>query len=143
MRWAAIFPRSGFLGRWHAESGSPRVAVLVQGGLALLLVGLGAFARDGFRTAVEYTAPVFWLFFLLVGVSLFVLRMRDRDMPRAFRVPLYPLLPLLFCATSAYLLYSSLAYTGIGALVGVAVLVAGGVLLLRLRPDPTHQESSP
>ena len=45
---------------------------------------------------MEYTAPVFWLFFLLVGVSLFVLRRRDPDLPRPFRVPLYPVLPLLF-----------------------------------------------
>jgi APA family basic amino acid/polyamine antiporter len=134
------FPALAPLGRWDAGSGSPRTAVLAQGVLALLLVALGAFARDGFRTAVEYTAPVFWLFFLLVGISLFVLRRRDPHAPRAFRVPLYPLLPLLFCATSAYLLYSSLAYTGIGALVGVAVLAVGGVLLLRLRCDPSPQE---
>jgi basic amino acid/polyamine antiporter, APA family len=134
------FPALSFIGRWDERSGSPRMAMLVQGGLALLLVLLGGFARDGFRTAVEYTAPVFWLFFLLVGVSLFVLRRRDPDVPRAFRVPLYPLLPLLFCATSAYLLYSSLAYTGIGALVGVAVLALGGVLLLCLRSPQTAKE---
>ncbi|HLM52902.1 MAG TPA: APC family permease, partial [Pseudoxanthomonas sp.] len=135
------FPALAWIGRWDQRSGSPRTAMLVQGALALLLVGLGALARDGFRTAVEYTAPVFWLFFLLVGLSLFVLRRRDPQAPRAFRVPLYPLLPLLFCATSAYLLYSSLAYTGIGALVGVAVLAVGGVLLLLLRPALTHQET--
>ncbi len=134
------FPALAFIGRWDARSGSPRMAMLAQGVLALLLVALGAFARDGFRTAVEYTAPVFWLFFLLVGISLFVLRARDPDRPRAFRVPLYPLLPLLFCATSAYLLYSSLAYTGIGALVGVAVLGVGGVLLLFLRSPETPEE---
>ncbi|MEZ0470036.1 APC family permease [Luteimonas salinilitoris] len=135
------FPALAFIGRWDARSGSPRTAMLVQGGLALLLVGLGALARDGFRTAVEYTAPVFWLFFLLVGVSLFVLRRRDPDLPRPFRVPLYPLLPLLFCATSAFLLYSSLAYTGIGALIGVGVLAAGGLLLLYLKPIRPSQES--
>ncbi|CAN5621080.1 amino acid permease [soil metagenome] len=136
------FPALAFIGRWDERSGSPRMAMLVQGVLALLLVALGAFARDGFRTAVEYTAPVFWLFFLLVGISLFVLRRRDPGRPRAFRVPLYPLLPLLFCATSAYLLYSSLAYTGIGALVGVAVLGLGGVLLLFLRSPDTPEEMS-
>ena len=79
---------------------------------------------------VDFTAPVFWLFFLLVGVSLIVLRRREPEVERPFRVPLYPLTPLLFCAVAGYLLYSSLAYTGIGALVGVAVLVAGAVLLL-------------
>jgi hypothetical protein len=49
-------------------------------------------------------------------------------------VPLYPLTPLIFCLTSAYLLYSSLAYTGVGALVGVAVLAAGALLLVMINP---------
>lgn len=136
------FPALAFIGRWDQRSGSPRMAMLVQGGVALLLVGLGAFAIDGFRLAVEYTAPVFWLFFLLAGISLFVLRRRDPAAERPFRVPLYPLLPLVFCLTCAYLLYSSLAYTGLGALVGVAVLVTGAALLLYLGPsDPTDRES--
>lgn len=137
------FPALGFIGRWDARSGTPRAAIVTQGVLALALVGLGAFARDGFEVAVEYTAPVFWLFFLLVGISLFVLRRRDPDLPRPFRVPLYPVLPLLFCATSAYLLYSSLAYTGTGALVGVAVLAVGGLLLLLFKPTPHFEETPP
>ncbi|MGH9901900.1 MAG: hypothetical protein ACRD68_08835, partial [Pyrinomonadaceae bacterium] len=65
---------------------------------------------------------------------LMVLRAREPDVERPFRVPLYPLTPLLFCAASAYLLYSSLAYTGVGALVGVAVLAAGALVLLLMRP---------
>ena len=134
------FPALGLIGRWEARSGTPRAAVLVQGALALVLVGLGAFAREGFELAVEYTAPVFWLFFLLVGIALFVLRRRDPDRPRPFRVPLYPALPLLFCATSAYLLYASLAYTGRGALVGVAVLCAGVLLLPWFKPADRAEE---
>ncbi|MFZ5613240.1 MAG: hypothetical protein ACOY4L_00135 [Pseudomonadota bacterium] len=46
------------------------------------------------------------------------LRAREPAAPRSFRVPLYPLTPRIFCARSAYLLYDSLAYTGIGALCG-------------------------
>jgi amino acid transporter len=107
-------------------------ALLVQGGIAVALVLLGAATRQGFATMVEYTAPVFWLFFLLIGISLFVLRRREPDAVRAFRVPLYPLTPLVFCATSAYLLYASLRYTGVGALVGVSVLAAGAVVLFLL-----------
>jgi amino acid transporter len=85
---------------------------------------------------VEYTAPVFWLFFLLAGLSLFVLRIREPDAPRPFRVPLYPVLPLAFCLACGYMLWSSLSYVGgntfLGvnaAWVGVAVLVAGAVLM--------------
>lgn len=126
-RAAPMFSR---LGRWNARLDAPVNALLVQAGIALALVGLGTLTRRGFTTMVEYTAPVFWLFFLLTGVSLFVLRARVRDIPRPFRVPLYPLTPLVFCAVCAYLLYASVRHTGIGALVGLAVLATGGLVVL-------------
>jgi amino acid transporter len=117
------------LGRWHGGRHAPVNALVVQAIIALLLVGVGALTRRGFETMVEYTAPVFWTFILLAGIALFVLRRREPARPRPFRVPLYPLTPLVFCATCAYLLYSSLAYTGFGALLGVAVIAAGAVVL--------------
>jgi amino acid transporter len=123
------FDRLRWLGAWHGSRETPLNALVAQSAIALLLVLAGAFARDGFRLAVEYTAPIFWFFFLLVGIGLFVLRRRDPGRPRPFSVPLYPYLPLLFCATSAYMLYASIAHTGLGALVGVAVIAVGGLLL--------------
>ncbi len=121
------------LGRWNERVGAPINALLAQGAITLALVVLGALQRRGFETMVDYTAPVFWFFFLLTGGSVFILRARDPRTPRPFRVPLYPLPPILFCASSAYLLYSSLAFTGVGALVGIAVLAAGALLLLVAR----------
>ena len=124
------FPPFRVLGRWHPGRHAPVNALIVQALIALLLVGVGALTRRGFETMVEYTAPVFWTFILLAGIALFILRRRDPERPRPFRVPFYPVTPLVFCATCAYLLYSSLAYTGFGALLGVAVVVAGGIVLL-------------
>jgi amino acid transporter len=136
------FEQLRWLGRWDVRRDTPANAVLAQAVIALLLVLAGAVARDGFQLAVEYTAPVFWFFLLLVGASLFVLRARDPDRARPFKVPLYPLLPAIFCATSLYLLYSSVAYTGVGALVGIAVLAVGFVLLAVLRPNPAQERES-
>ncbi|WP_114748946.1 APC family permease [Pleomorphovibrio marinus] len=121
------------LGEWKKGDKGPINSFIIQGIVALLLVGLGLFSRNGFETMVEYTAPVFWFFFLLVGISLFLLRKKAPETHRPYKVPLYPLLPILFCISSAYLLYSSIAYTGWGALLGVAVLILG-VLLMYLFP---------
>jgi APA family basic amino acid/polyamine antiporter len=118
-----------FLGRWEARGGTPVNALLAQAGTALTLVALGTWARGGFVTMVEYTAPVFWFFFFLTGVSLLVLRRKDPTLKRPFQVPLYPLIPGLFIAVCFYMLYSSLMFTGKGALVGVGVLSAGVPLL--------------
>lgn len=114
-----------FLGRWRSQAGTPMTGFLVQGAIALLLVFMGTFTRNGFEAMVDYTAPVFWFFFLLSGISLVLLRMQDPHRLRPFRVPFYPVTPLLFCAVCSYLLYSSLVYTGLGASVGIIVVALG------------------
>ncbi len=119
-----------FLGQWHRPSGSPRNAMLVQGVIALALVGLGSFQNSGFKGLVEYSLPVFWGFFMLVGISLFILRHREPETPRPFRVPFYPVVPAIFVLMCGYLLYSSLTYHGGHALVGLGVLAVGAVLML-------------
>ncbi|MCZ7566859.1 MAG: amino acid permease [Burkholderiales bacterium] len=130
------WPLLGFLGRWNERTGTPVNALVAQGAIALALVAFGALTTGnrGLQTMIEVTAPVFWFFFLLAGASLVVLRVREPHAERPFRVPLYPLTPAVFCLSSAYLLYSSLAYTGRGAWVGVAVLAVGvAVLAIGLR----------
>jgi APA family basic amino acid/polyamine antiporter len=128
------------LAQWDEARRAPPRALRVQCVLALLLIALGALFQGGFQAMVEYTAPVFWLFFLLVGLALFRLRATDGARERPFRVPLYPVLPAVFCASSAYMLWSSLGYVqsqqwgGFNAAwIGAAVLASGGVLLLVVR----------
>jgi basic amino acid/polyamine antiporter, APA family len=124
------FRKFAFLGRWQESTNTPTNAFVVQGAITLALVVLGALTRKGFETMVDYTAPVFWFFFLLSGVALLVLRSQEPDVPRPFRVPLYPWIPLLFCGICGYLLYSSLIYAGIGGIIGVVILLTGIPLLL-------------
>jgi basic amino acid/polyamine antiporter, APA family len=136
-----------FLGRWHGPANTPANALIVQGAVALMLVLIGTLARGGFASMVEYTAPVFWLFFFLTGLALIVLRFKEPEVTRPFRVPLYPLTPLLFCAACLYMLQASLAYTGAGALAGVAVLLTGVPVLWlarqrQRRPRLETQESA-
>jgi amino acid transporter len=69
---------------------------------------------------------VFWLFFLLTGLSLIVLRINDRDIERPFRVPLFPITPLIFVATSGYMFYSgTFNYAKELGLVGIGLVLLG------------------
>lgn len=125
------------VGEWNERRQTPATAVLLQGAVALALVAFGAVTRGRFQAMVDYTAPVFWLFMLLTALALIVLRRREPEAARPFRVPLYPLTPWLFVGICGWLLYSSLVFTGLGALLGLAVLVAGipFVLLARKRGE--------
>ena len=138
-----------WLSGWDGTRATPRAALLLQCAAALALVALGTRLGGGFRAMVEFTAPVFWLFFLLTGIALFILRRRDPALPRPFRVPLYPLVPLLFCVACAGMLWSSLSYVSAQALgglnaawIGVAVLGAGLAVLALLLAAPTSPASS-
>jgi amino acid transporter len=143
----ADHPLFAWLGRWSQTRGAPLGALVTQAAICLGMVALvgteagrqaadAALAalglqplpeggRSGFDTLLRCTAPVFWLFFLLTGLSLFVLRERDAGRPRPFRAPFYPYLPLVFCATCVYMLNSSADYAGRYGLVGGGLLLIG------------------
>ncbi len=122
------------LGRWRESGSTPATALLWQGAVTLLLIFAGTFTPDGFSAMVAYTSPVFWTFFLLTGITLFVFRAKDAagEGP-SFRVPGYPVVPVAFCASCAYMLYSSIDFIrgpygpsfGIAVLGGIAVMAAG------------------
>lgn len=121
------FPFFSFMAKWKANSSTPVNALIVQGIVATVLIVVGSFARSGFQSMVDFTAPIFWFFILCTGISLFVLRHKEPNAHRPFKVPLYPVLPILFCLTSGYLLYSSLGFAGTGTLLGLGILALGMV----------------
>ncbi len=122
-------PLLNVLGIWSPRGHNPRNAFLLQGAIALALILFGGMSRDGFENMVAYTAPVFWFFLFMVGLSLIVFRWREPDGERPFSVPLYPLPPLILCATSLWMMYGSLSYAGPGAMMGVVVLLLGTPLI--------------
>jgi amino acid transporter len=117
------WPSLRLLAGWNEARGVPTQAFLLQSAIALALIGFGAAQKDGFEAMVEFTAPVFWGFLMLVGVALLVLRRRDQAAPRPFQVPWYPLTPLLFIAVCAFLLYSSIMYAVSRDAIHVSLLV--------------------
>jgi APA family basic amino acid/polyamine antiporter len=125
------------LGAWRDSGSTPANALLLQGAISLLLVGASSVTPDGFTAMVAYTSPVFWTFFLLTAVTLFVFR-RTKETP-PFRVPLYPVIPLAFCAACLYMLYSSINYVrfdvdfGIAVFAGLAIMAVGIPLYFLVR----------
>lgn len=113
-----------YLGNWDSNRNTPRNALLFQGAIALGLVGLGSITKAAVSTMVDYTAPVFWFFILLTTASIFVFRRRDNG-TLDYEVPFFPMTPLLFMGVCGYLLYSSLVFTGLGALVGIGIFLLG------------------
>jgi len=115
------------------QDGVPTTAVMVQSGLALLFVATATF--DQVLIFASFTLALNSL--LAVG-GLFVLRFRDPDLDRPFRVPGFPLVPLIYLALTIWtLIYVAIErtqeVTGSLALIGMGVVI---YLLSRRRDRP-------
>jgi basic amino acid/polyamine antiporter, APA family len=110
-----------FLAKVHPRFGTPATSLWVQLGLSVLATWLlGTFSKlaDSFVFTM-------WIFYGLAGFAIFLLRWRMPEAPRAFRCPLYPVVPGLF-------VLSAVAMTGLAihsdpktTLMWVGVLLAG------------------
>lgn len=113
----------------HPKFGTPAAAIVLSVTLGIIFVASRSFAElaDGFVVGI-------WPFYALAVAAVFVLRRRQPELPRPYRVLGYPFVPLLFLLASVYLLGSyAVTQPGIFA-INVAVIAAGvPVFLLWLR----------
>jgi basic amino acid/polyamine antiporter, APA family len=85
----------------HPRFHTPSVAIVVQCGLAIILLLLGG----SFRQFFSLTIFAEWLFYMIAGSTVFVFRRREPHAQRPYRVWGYPVVPALFVLASAALLY--------------------------------------
>lgn len=114
----------GALGKWHARFKTPFNALVLQGVIAVaLILFLGSFLN-----AVIYTAATVYSFYFGSTISLIILRRKEPQVERPFRVPLYPFVPLLFAAVCLLLIYSAVTYKPVISLGAIALLLAGFII---------------
>ncbi len=109
------------LGQWNAGTGTPALALIVQAAIALvLIVVLGSFVN-----AILYTAAVVYSFYLATSIAVIVLRFREPQVERPYRVSLFPIPTLVFSIVCGYLIYSAVEYKPQIAAAGLVILLAG------------------
>jgi APA family basic amino acid/polyamine antiporter len=107
--------------RVHPKWRTPVEAIVFQALWAsFLILIIGGFAQ-------LFTYVIFggWIFYGLAVLSVVVLRRKDPDMPRPFRVPGYPFVPLLFGAAALALVVSTLVGTPRESGYGLAFIALG------------------
>jgi APA family basic amino acid/polyamine antiporter len=120
-RDGALPPVFGRLNRREA----PAISIVAQGAWASVLVLTGTF-----ENIVSYTGFAVMLFSALAVASLIVLR-RRHGVPAGFRVPAYPVIPVLFLAIAAVMTVSAFTYATRSSMVGT-VLILSGIAVFRM-----------
>ena len=116
--------RDGLFFRWlervHPRYRTPAAAILTQGAWASALALTGTYQQ-----IITYTAFPNYFFLSLGVIALIVLRRREPELERPFRVPLYPLTPLLFLVVFGWYFVNSLRNAFADTAVGIALTLSG------------------
>lgn len=107
--------------RVHPRWRTPVEALLFQGlwsGFLVLFIG-------GFQRLFTYVIFGGWIFYALAVLAVVVLRRKEPALPRPFRVPGYPVVPLLFAATALAIVVNTLVATPRESLLGLAFIALG------------------
>ncbi|MFM7316507.1 MAG: APC family permease, partial [bacterium] len=144
--------RDGYAPRWmerlNPRTGTPAASIIAQTAWAILLTiattillvaeppanGLPDWLLAMWRTFnktplydVLFTYVIFGatVFYMMAAYTVFILRKREPDADRPFRVPLYPWTPIIFCLASLILLISMLVESPVESLTGLGLIAAG------------------
>ncbi len=105
-------PGFGWLGRGRTSRDAPLMALAIQAIICLAFVTVIEIAvgSNGFEVIVAATSPVLWLVFLGAGLALLRLRWVEPSMTRPFRVPMYPIVPIIYVVACIFMLFESSLY---------------------------------
>jgi len=121
------------VGRVHPRFRTPHVSLLVQGAWSCLLILVG-----GYDQLFTYVIFAGWIFYLLTTLAVVILRKKWPRVERPFRVPAYPLVPLLFVAAALWFIVNTLRERPWESLIGSAIVMIGVPVYLlwkKLAPD--------
>jgi APA family basic amino acid/polyamine antiporter len=109
-----------FAAEVHPKLGTPALAIVMQAGLACLLVALGTFEQ-----IMAYFIFSVVLFIALTVIGLFVIRRRKESTGYAYSTPGYPATPLVFLGFVFLLLAMLLMHDPKRSLLGLLVVALG------------------
>ncbi|EPS51861.1 amino acid permease [Clostridium botulinum CFSAN002367] len=113
-------PFSKYFSKVHEKSGTPVNAFIFETVLACLYVLSGSF-----NVLTDLVMFVLWLFFTMAVAGIFVLRTKFKHLDRPYKVPLYPLVPLIGIIGSSYIIISTLITNTFYALCGIGITLLG------------------
>jgi len=109
------------LGRWDPKRETPARALLLQGALAILLIVV----LSSFVDAIIYTAAAVYLFYLATNLAVIVLRFKEPNAERPYRVTGYPVTTLVFSAVCGFLIYGAFNYKPLISSIALGIILLG------------------
>ncbi|MGG2014530.1 APC family permease [Bacillus sp. S10(2024)] len=110
--------------KWFATL-SKNGHVPYNSGIFMLCVSVIMMVIGGFNTLTDMLVFVIWIFYTMTFVAVFILRKREPDLVRPYKVPLYPIIPLISIVGGSFIVINTLFTQTLLALCGIGLTALG------------------
>ena len=104
----------------HPRYNTPAIAIITSCVWSIVLALSGTFEQ-----LLTYVVFIGWIFYALGAAAVIALRIKRPDAVRPFRVPFYPLTPILFVLAAAVIVVNTVVTQPMQAAIGIGVVLAG------------------
>lgn len=104
----------------HPRFGTPALAIVAGSIWSAVLALTGTFEQ-----LLTYVVFIGWIFYALAAASVFAYRRRQPDLIRPYRVPGYPVTPLLFILAAAVLVANTIITQPARSALGLGIVLVG------------------
>jgi len=115
-----LLPFDKFLGKVNQKYQTPLNAYILEVVLICIYIFSGSF-----NTLTDLVVFVLWIFFTMAVAGIFILRTKHKELERPYKVPFYPVVPLIGIIGGLYILFSTLLTDTLKALIGIGITLIG------------------
>ena len=113
-------PGSKWLAKLNPKTNTPVNSGILIGVIAIFMTLLG-----NFNQLTDLLVFVLWIFYVMTFIAVMVLRKKQPDLIRPYKVPLYPVVPLIAIIGGLYIIINTMFTQPMNAGLGLLLTVIG------------------
>lgn len=109
---------------WFAKI-NPKTNLPINGGLVILGIAILMILTGQFNQLTDLIVFVIWFFITLTFIAVIILRKTQPDIERPYKVPFYPVIPIIAIIGGLYIIFNTLIVQPGNAFIGILLTLIG------------------
>lgn len=115
-----LLPFSNKIGKANIHTGVPVVGAFIVDAIAIVMILLG-----NFTVLTDMLVFVMWTFNTMLSVAVIILRKREPELKRPFKVPWYPIIPIISMIGGIFIVVSTIINQFVLSIIGIGLTLLG------------------
>ena len=115
-----LLPFSNKIGKANMHTGVPVMGALIVDAIAIVMILLG-----NFTVLTDMLVFVMWTFNTMLAIAVIILRKREPELRRPFKVPWYPIIPIISILGGIFIVVSTIINQFILSIIGIGLTLLG------------------